>query len=134
MLISQRIRDYLVSLSLTDTQAASPTYYVGIEQPEPDFAVTILPEQGTAPTRTFGEQPQFTVIVRHAEGDEANLFLRQVFQQLQEFQGRLGSSPVLPVARVTANITPVQLGRDAHEGQGRWRVSQTYTAILRQVF
>lgn len=133
MFISQRIRDLLEAQGFVDTDALAPTWYVGVELPEPDFTVTILPGQGEAPTRALGEQPQFTVRVRHELGDEANIMVRRIFQFLQEFQGRLGS-PVLPVARIFANTTPVQLGRDgAGSRGGRWVVTQTYTAILRQV-
>ncbi len=133
-LFGNDLTDLLEAQGFVDGAAAAPTWYFALEQPAPDFAVTVLPEQGPAPRRTIGEQPLFAVRVRHPDGREANLFLRQVFEFLQEFQGRIGAAPVYPVARIFATTTAAQLGLDENGQQGRWRVTQTYTAILRQVF
>lgn len=132
-LFESEIRDLIQAQGFTDSNAATPKYYVGMEQKTPDFSCTIIPESGNPGTRRISEFPSFTVRVRHTNAQEANLFLRRIFEFLQEFQGRLGTDPTWPVAQIRADATPVQVGRDRDGRQGRWRVSQTFSAITRFV-
>ncbi len=132
-LFEKEIKDLIVAQGLTDSATNIPTYFIGMEQKDPSFAVTILPESGNPGTRRISEFPSFSVRVRHSNAAEANLFLRLIFEFLQEFQGRLGSNPTWPVARIRADATPVQIGRDRDGRQGRWRVVQTFSAITRFV-
>lgn len=132
-LFEKEIKDLISAQAFTDGASASPTYYLGMEQDKPDFTVSILPESGSPGTKRLSEFPSFSVVVRHRNAGEANLFLRRIFEFLQEFQGRLGSTPTWPVAQIRANATPVQLGRDRDGRLGRWRVTQTFSAITRFV-
>lgn len=125
-----KVRDLLEAEDFQDSSATSATYAVGFEPKTPDFTIAVLPESGPPPTRRFSDFPNFTVRVRHPDGSEANDVLYRIFRFLQEFQGRPGD---VPVARITANAGPVQLGFDEDgTASGRWRVSQTFTAIVRQ--
>lgn len=130
-LFENEIRNLIQAQGFTDNLGDSPTYFVAMEKDAPDFTVSILPEPGATGTRRISEFPTFTIRVRHRNGEQANLFLRRIFELLQEFQGRLGTSPTWPVAQIRAEATPTQLGRDNESRQGRWRVSQTYNAIVR---
>lgn len=132
-LFEKEIQLLIAAQGFTDGNTATPTFYVGMEKEKPDFTVSILPESGNPGTRRISEFPSFTVRVRHTNAQEANLFLRRVFEFLQEFQGRLGSSPTWPVASIRADATPVQVGRDRNGRQGRHRVQQTFSAITRFV-
>lgn len=130
-LFTREVRDLIEAQGFQDSASNTPVFWVGMEQLNPDFAVTVVPESGNPPNRRIGEFHSFSVRVRHTNAEEANLLLRRIFEFLQEFQGRLGSSPTWAVGRITADATPVQLGRDRGAKQGRWRVQQTYTAIAR---
>lgn len=132
-LFEQEIKNLLVAQGFQDSSANIPTYFIAMEQPEPNFAVTVVPESGNPGTKRLSEFPSFSVRVRHTNAAEANLLLRRIFEFLQEFQGRLGTTPTWPVASIQADATPVQLGRDRDGRQGRWRVQQTYSAITRFV-
>ena len=132
-LFENEIKDLIEAQGFTDSDTNTPTYFLGMEKKLPDFSVTIIPESGAPGTRRISEFPSFSVRVRHTSAFEANLFLRRVFEFLQEFQGRLGSSPTWPVARIQADATPVQVGRDRNGRQGRHRVTQTFSAITRFV-
>lgn len=132
-LFEKVIKDFIQSQGFTDSFAATPVYFIAMEKPNPDFSVTIIPESAPSGTRRISEFPSFSVRVRHSKAAEANLFQRRIFELLQEFQGRLGTNPTWPVARIQANATPVQLGRDRDGRQGRWRVQQTFNAITRFV-
>lgn len=124
--------DCIAAQGFQDSAGATPAYCYGMEPGEPDFAVTLLPESGPPGTRRLSDFPTFAIRVRHADGAEATLFLRRVFEFLQELQGRIGSAPVHPVARVRADATPIHLGRDrGGVGQGRWRVQQQFNAVVR---
>lgn len=132
-LFEQEVKDLIEAQAFTDGASNVPTYFLAMEQEDSDFAVTVLPESGNPGTRRISEFPSFSVRVRHRNAAEANLFLRRIFEFLQEFQGRLGSSPTWPVAQIRADATPVQIGRDRDGRQGRWRVTQTFSAITRFV-
>ena len=132
-LFENEIRDLIKDQGFTDSTGAVPVYMIAIEKEQPDFVVTVLQESGVGGTRRISEFPSFTIRVRHANGQEATTFLRRIFEFLQEFQGRLGTNPTWPVARIEASATPVPLGRDTARGQGRFSVSQTYNAITRFV-
>ena len=125
------IRDFIQAQGFTDASGATPVYFVSMTKDQPDFTVTVLPEPGATGTKRLSEFPTFTIRVRHRNGEQASLFLRRIFELLQEFQGRLGTSPTWPVARISAEASPTQLGRDNASRQGRWLVSQTYNAIVR---
>lgn len=132
-LFEQAIRDHLAAQGLLDGNGDAPVWWVGAEQDQPDFSVTVIPEAGGDGTRRISEFPSFSVRVRHPNAAQAHLMSRRIFELLQEFQGRLGTNPTWPVARITAIATPVPLGRDRGERQGRWRVTQTFNAITRFV-
>ena len=127
------IRDLLEAQGFTDSSASVPTFWLAVEQDQPDFSVTVIPEVGSNSTRRLGEFPSFTVRVRHTNAGEAHLLARRIFEFLHEFQGRIGSDPTWPVARITGVGTPAPLGRDRAKRNGRWRVSQTFNAITRFV-
>ena len=124
------IKDEIEAQGFVDGAGATPTYFLGLEEATPDFAVTVLPESGLAPQNVVGEFPGFSVRVRHPSGQQALVFLRRVFQHLQEFQGQPSG---VPVARIMATAGPVHLGRDSDDAQGRWIVQQSFAAVLQQI-
>jgi hypothetical protein len=132
-LFEKEIKDLIAAQGFQDSSANTPSYFIAMEQKDPAFAVTVIPESGNPGTKRISEFPSFSVRVRHTNAAEANLFLRRIFEFLQEYQGRLGTSPTWPVARISADATPVQIGRDRDGRQGRWRVQQTFNAITRFV-
>ncbi|MCP4251067.1 MAG: hypothetical protein GY778_28855 [bacterium] len=131
LLLDKEIAVLLGDQNFTDDDAQVATVRAGIEPATPDFTISVLLESGFPPTKQIGERNSFTVRVRHSKAEEANEQMRSVFKFLQEFSGRAGA---IPVGRITANAGPVQLGRDEApgRGQGRWVVSQTFTAITDQ--
>lgn len=129
-LFEVELKNEIEAQGFVDGDGNSPAYFVAMEEEEPVFAVTILPEAGSAPTRTLGDFPSFSIRVRHQSGEQANLFLRQVYLFLQEFSSTGLAGGGVGVARITASQGPVQLGRDEDGGQGAWRVQQTFDAIV----
>jgi hypothetical protein len=130
-LIEEAIASVIDAAGIVDSSSTPATVLIGIEPDginTPDFTITIVPESGLPPTRRISIFFGFSVFVRHPKGLEAQKVVAELFDLLQEYQGRPLS---VPIARITANAGPVQLGRDGNGGQGRWRVSQSYTAIVR---
>jgi hypothetical protein len=132
-LLVKAVADALQAEGFTDG-ASSPVYFVGFERATPDFAVTVIPEAGSPPQRSLGNFPGFSVVVRHPDGTKANEVLADIFRFLQDRGAGSGSARFsgLPIARIFASAGVVQLGFDLDGGQGRWRVSQTFQAIVRQ--
>lgn len=133
MMFEEALKDHLEGLGLVDSDSAEPDWFVGMMQDGDgsDFAVAVLPEAGTAPTRTLGDFPSITIRVRHPKGQEANEFLRQVYLELQEFSSTDLAGSGIGLARIRASQGPVQIGRDGgDEGMGRWIVQQTFAAIV----
>lgn len=128
------LKTLLEAQAFTSAGGTALTWFLAMEEDEPDYAATILPEPGGPPTRTVGEFPAFTIRVRAATGEEANITMRRIFQYLQERSIIEDSTAgIPPVARIRAAGGPVQLGRDTATAKGRWNVQQSFDAILQQV-
>lgn len=134
-LLVKAVSDALAAVPITDG-ALVPIHYVGYERPQGNFAVTVIPEAGAPPQGAVGLFPQFSVIVRHPDGTKANEVAAAIFKFLHE-RGNHGNPGTvafsgLKIGRIFASGDVVNLGFDGDGGQGRWRVIQTFTAILRQ--
>lgn len=137
-LFEQALKDYLKTLDLKDSDNVEPKWYTGFMPDDgasvPDFAAAVIPEAGGEPTHVIGEFPVVTIRVRHPKAREANLFIRKVYNALQEFSSTDLAGSGIGLARIRATQGPVQIGRDDDGKQGRWIVQQTFGAIVPTTF
>ena len=132
-LLIKAVADALQAQGFTDG-SGPPTYFVGFERATPDFAVTVLSEAGSPPQRNLGSFPGFSIVVRHRDGTKAHEVMVDIFRFLQDRGMTAGSAKFsgLPIARITATSGISDLGFDQDGGQGRYKVTQTFQAIVRQ--
>ncbi len=131
ILLDKELAVFIDAQAFTDDAGVQAVVYSAMEQPTPDFTITVVLESGPAPQRLAGEINSFVVRVRHRSAEEAAQQMRAVFKLLHEFAGRAGA---LPIGRITASAGAIPLGRDDQRstGQGRWIVQQTFTATTEQ--
>lgn len=105
---------------------------IGLSKPEPKTGVefTIILEGGGPPINVIGEQLGFTVQTRHEEYENAVEEAYGIHRLFQEYQG---TPRDVPIARITSNFPPAVVGQDTAELGGRWRVTESFSALTRVV-
>lgn len=95
----------------------------------PDDAVVVLPGLGGRLDSVGVQEDQiFEVRSRSATYDAAYGRALAISNALHLAQGDIGGI----LMRISANTTPTSLGRDESRSGGRWVMSQTFTARLKQ--
>jgi hypothetical protein len=105
---------------------------VGESQPTPKEALefTVVLEGGAPPVNVVGENLGFTVQTRHPSYETAVEQAYLVHRLFQEYQGNPRG---VPIARIISNFPPTPVGRDTEAVGGRWRVTETFSALTRVV-
>lgn len=138
--LADKIADFLSDEGFGDKfDGVTPVIFVEEEPADPDHVITVLGASGQAPLLTLVETEAFEVRVRHPSAESCLSIQRDIYELLQENGGAGTNNPDsqgdfggIPVARITADFPAVRLGRDRDGVDGRFRSTQTFTALTRR--
>ena len=118
---------------------ANPVIHVFEEPPTPDHVIVLIGAGGGTPLLRLMESHSLTVRVRHRSAESAFEISRAIEDFLHENGGVGANNPKsrgrfrgIPVHRITADFPTLPLGRDRGGQDGRARVTQSYTVLVRR--